>query len=71
MKFGSWTPRNCFKIKANGTIPVPKQSSYQGSPKVMVFPKFHKFWTSKLDPKIIKIRFENEVEKTLAFGSQI
>ena len=68
MKFGPWAPPNCSKIEANGAT---KQSSYQGSLKVMIFSKFKGFWTSKLDPQITKIRFENEVEKTLVFGSQI
>ena len=47
---------------------LPKQSSYQGPPKVVIFLKFDGFRTSKSDPKIIKIRFENEVEKTIASG---
>ena len=41
---------------------LPKQSSYQGPPKVVIFLKFDGFRTSKSDPKIIKIHFENAVE---------
>ena len=68
MKFGPWAPPNCLKIEANGATKTKLPPS---SLKVMIFSKFQGFWTSKLDTKIIKIRFENEVEKTLAFGSQI
>ena len=50
---------------------LPKQSSYQGRPKVIIFSKFNGFLTSKWDPKINKIRFENEVEKTTALRTQI
>ena len=49
---------------------LSKQSSHQGPSKVVIFSEFHGFSTSKLKAKIMKIRFENEVEKPIAFGSE-
>ena len=65
------TPRYLEIALKSKQMAVPRQSSYQGRPKVMIFSKFHDFWTSKLDLKIIKIEFQNELEKAIAFGSQI
>ena len=49
---------------------LSKQSSHQGPSKVVIFSEFHGFSSSKLEVKIIEIRFENEVEKLIAFGSE-
>jgi len=68
MKFGPWAPPNCLKIKANGAT---KTKLLQRFSKSHDFLEILRFLDPKLDPKIIKIRFENEVEKILAFGSQI
>ena len=63
-------PRHLKIALKSKPMALPKQSSYQGPPKVVIFSKFNGFWTSKSDPQIIKIRFENEVEKTIASGSK-
>ena len=66
-KFGHWSPPNYIKTMPKA---LPKQSSPQDYQKVWILSKFNEFWDSKLEPKIMKIRFENEVEKTIAFGSE-
>jgi len=66
-KYGHWNPPNFRKIDAKGTAKakLPPRLS-----KSTDFIKFDEFWDSKLEPKIMKIRFENEVVKTIAFGSE-
>ena len=39
-------------------------------PLASIFLKFGEVRDSKMESKIMKIRFENEVEKTIAFGSE-
>ena len=68
MKFGPWAPSNCLKIEANGAIKAELLPRFSKSHDVL---KIFRFLELQADPKIIKIRFENEVEKTIAFGSQI
>ena len=56
-------PRHLKIIPKSKPMAVPKQSSYQGRPKVIILSKSNGFLTSKWNPQINKIRFENEVEK--------
>ena len=65
-KFGHWSPPNYIKTMPKA---LPKQSYLQDYQKVRILSKFDEFWVSKWEPKIMQIRFANEVEKTIAFGS--
>ena len=66
-KFGHWSPPNYRKTMPKA---LPKQSYLQDYQKVWILSKFHEFGDSKLEPIIMKIQFKNEVEKTIAFGSE-
>ena len=67
-KFGPQAPQNCSEIEANGST---KAEFLPRSFKSYNFLEIQWFLTSKWDPKINKIRFENEVEKTTALRTQI